>query len=68
MTGQFVAKTPVKQSSESLNFGDAVIYDLTNYSIEPITNILSYSYNYFADVRPVYYTVTGTGLSNISPR
>lgn len=67
MTGQFVAKTPVKQSSESLNFGDAVIYDLTNYSIEPITNILSYSYNYFADVRPVYYTVTGTGLSNISP-
>lgn len=67
LTGQFVAKTPVKQSSESLNFGDAVIYDLTNYSIEPITNILSYSYNYAADVRPVYYTVTGTGLTNISP-
>ena len=67
LTGQFIAKTPVKQNSESLNFGDAIIYDLVNYSIEPITNILFYSYNYTADVRPVYYTITGTGLTNVSP-
>ncbi len=68
LQGQFsFTSTPPLKTEKTLNFSDVVVYHLTGYSIEPLTDVVSINYNFSSDIKPVYVINSGTGMDNISP-
>lgn len=66
--GNFTEITPLDFNSNTpLNFSDMRIDNLTGYSAFTFSNLLSLSFNYNNEIKPIYFINSGTGLINLSP-
>ncbi len=67
LKGVFNPPAPGTTELNVLNFSDATITNLTGYAPEITDFIAGINYTYSADIKPVYYSATGTGLTAITP-
>lgn len=65
--GTFAPESVVKESIQSFNFSDITLTQLTDYSNEDLSNLISVNYSYTSEIEPIFTINSGVGLNNIIP-